>query len=98
MFYKQRVLSTLLIQECGVSLQKKIYKSLHILEGNKKKRKNKEYFSDYQSTMYTCNVYCYSQLKRLWAYLLRRSKEGGGGGGYTVALFVNSKTACLQVG
>lgn len=84
-FYKQRVLSTLLIQECGVSLQKKIYKSLHILERNKKKRKNKDiYFSDYQSTMCTCNVYCYSQLKRLWACLLRCSKEGGGGEGYAV--------------
>ena len=95
-FYKQRVLSILLIQECGVSLQKKIYKSLHILERNKKKRKNKDIsFSDYQSTMRTCNMYCYSQLKRLWACLLRRSKEGGGGGG-VYCCFVRQFWDCLS--
>ena len=94
-FYKQRVLSTLLIQEYGVFLQEKIYKSLHILERNKKKRKNNDiYFADYQSTICTCNMYCYSQLKRLWSCLLRPSKKKEGEGG-VYCHFVSQFYLCL---
>ena len=68
--------------------------------GKKQKEKEKQRHFFLRLSIYDVYMQCVllQPVKKIVSLSLDAFQGGRGGGGYTVALFVNSKTACLQVG